>query len=113
MFQPFWNGGWLDFASTADDLVDPAGAGERRCALKILHRRQYLAQVVEGWVVGSVCSKLHGENRGKSCVGVCFFDLDCDFGAAPNLWLLGDWIWIEPNKMKEYEGIEQREKDGF
>jgi hypothetical protein len=50
-----------------------AGAAERRCALKILHRRQYLAQVAEGLVVGSVCSKLHGENRGKSCVGVCFF----------------------------------------
>ena len=30
--------------------LDPAGAGERRCALKILHRRQYLAQVAEGWV---------------------------------------------------------------
>ena len=24
-----------------------AGAGERRCALKILHRRQYLAQVAD------------------------------------------------------------------
>ena len=48
-----------------------------------------------------------GENHVWVCV---FFDLDCDCGAAPNLWLHGDWIWIEPNKMKEYEGIEQREK---
>ena len=51
------------------DLIS-AGAGERRCALKILHRRQYLAQVADGGVCAPN-SKNRGETGPETSLCVC------------------------------------------